>query len=229
MIDAANKEHRSRMKAQYRQKGIDSFSDREIVELLLFFAIQQGDTAPLANALIDRFGSIHGILQATPEQLSRIEGISEHAVVLLSLCGSLIRKCGEDRYPVGMRLTNSEEYGKFFLWRFWGYPHEVVMVALLNDNDKVLGCNVISEGSIDASEVNMPLIMHKALVADATKVIIAHNHPAGHAVPSEDDARVTKRLSSTLESAGIRLLDHIVVADGDFVSMRETPSYASIF
>ena len=229
MADNPHKEHRRRMKAQYLLKGAEAFQEHQLVEMLLFFGIPQGDTNPLAHALLERFGSIQGILQATTTQLLNVKGVGEHTAVLLNLCGVLVRKCGEELRPIGCQLTSADEYGHFLLPRFWGETDEVVYLVSLNNRNEVLNCTLITRGSINATEVNMRLVLQQALIDNATKIIIAHNHPSGIAVPSKEDVLTTTRLATMVEGAGIRIVDHVIIADGDFVSMRDTSTLKHLF
>lgn len=229
MADNPHKAHRSRMKAQYLQNGISPYMDHQIMEMLLFFSIPQGDTNPLAHRLLDRFDNVYGVLKATPEQLSEVQGVGEHTATFLSLCGSLILKCCRNDRPVSLQLTSPKEYGEFFVRRFRGYSDEAVMFALLNNRDELLDCIVVNESGVDDMEESARTLLRKMLVANATEVVIAHNHPTGTADPSNDDFHTTVKLVPTFLNVGIRLVDHIVVAGNRYVSMRENPEYGYIF
>ena len=221
--------HRQRMKEQFMRGGVDAFNDHQLMELLLFFGIPQGDTNPVAHALIDRFGSVNGVLEASLPQLMEVKGIGEHSAVLLSLCGQLVRRCGQEARPIGVQLQTPEEFGQFFLPRFFGEQNELVMLVSLNHRHEVLNCSVITRGSVNATEINLRLILQQALFDNATSAVIAHNHPSGHALPSRADIDNTVVLADFLATAGITLLDHIIIADNDFVSMKETPTLKHIF
>lgn len=229
MDENVHKNHRSRMRKQFAEHGPAVFNDIQLVEFLLFYAIPRGDVNPLAHALLDRFGSVSGVLQASPAQLKTVPGIGDNAASLLSLCGHLVRKCGEEQLPAGMQLSTPEEFGKFFLPRFWNEQNEVVMLMSLNHRHEVLNCSVITKGSVSATEINTRLVLQQALCDNATAAVIAHNHPSGHALPSRSDIESTVNLAKMLSAVSVKLLDHIVIADNDFISMRETPTLSHIF
>ena len=229
MEDQVHKHHRQRMKEQFLRGGVDAFNDHQLVELLLFFGIPQGDTNPIAHELIKRFGNVSGVMAASVPQLMTVKGIGEHSAILLSLCGQLVRRCGEEQRPAGVQLQTPEEFGRFFLPRFFGKQNEEVMLLSLNNRHEVLNCSVITHGSVNATEINMRLILQQALIDNASAAVIAHNHPVGHALPSRADIDNTVVLANFLNTVGIRLLDHIIVADNDFVSMQDTPTLKHLF
>ncbi len=229
MDNNVHKNHRNRMRKQFCDHGPAVFNDIQLLEFLLFYAIPRGDVNPIAHALLNRFGNVSGVLQASPTQLKEIPGIGDQAASLLSLCGHLVRKCGEEQHPAGIQLSTPEEFGQFFLPRFWNEQNEVIMLMSLNHRHEVLNCSVISKGSVSATEISTRLILQQALSDNATAAVIAHNHPSGHALPSRADIESTIAIAKMLDAVSIRLLDHIVIADNDFVSMRETPTLAHIF
>ena len=229
MDENVHKDHRSRMREQFRDHGPCVFNDIQLMEFLLFYAIPRGDVNPIAHRLLERFGSVSGVLKASPVQLKDVPGIGDNAASLLSLCGHFVRKCGEEQLPVGLQLTTPEEFGKFFLPRFWNEQNEVMMLMSLNHRHEVLNCSVITKGSVSATEINTRLVLQQTLTDNATAAVIAHNHPSGHALPSRADIESTVTLAKMLDAVSVKLLDHIVIADNDFISMRETPTLAHIF
>ena len=229
MDENIHKDHRSRMRKQFSAHGPAVFNDIQLLEFLLFYAIPRGDVNPLAHTLLDRFGSVSGVLKASPAQLKAVPGIGDNAASLLSLCGHLVRKCGEEQLPVGIQLATSDEFGKFFLPRFWNEQNEMLMLMSLNHRHEVLNCSVITKGSVSATEINTRLVLQQTLSDNATAAVIAHNHPSGHALPSRADIESTVTLAKMLSAVSVKLLDHIVIADNDFISMRETPTLAHIF
>ncbi len=221
--------HRKRMKDQFVRNGLNSFNTHQIVELLLFFSIPREDTNETAHRLIDRFGSLNGLFTATRHQLLGVEGIGENSATLLQLIGQLIRKCGEEERPLGSILKTPDDYGKFLLPRFLGEQNEVVWFLSMTNTGEVINCTMLNKGSVNATEINIRLALQQALLDNATTAVIAHNHPSGFAIPSKQDVTTTRDLFQMLYTAGVTLLDHIIVADGDFVSMRESPMLKYVF
>lgn len=212
--------HRSRMKQKFLGHGLDSFADHEVLELLLFYAIPQGDTNPTAHALMERFGTLDAVLSAPVEELERVKGIGEHAAILLRLVNQVYRR-GRMAAAAGETiLDTTARLGAFFVDLFVGQNNEVMYQLCLDAKGRMKSCRKISEGDVGSVDLNVRRIAENALLCGAAQVVLAHNHPSGFAVPSHEDKVSTILVKEALETVNVRLTDHIIVADDDFVSMR---------
>lgn len=213
--------HRARKKEQFLRMGLDSFADHEALELLLFYAIPRKDTNPIAHALLSKFGSLDGVLHAGVEQLQQVEGVGESAALLLTLLSSLMSR--SQRTPVKEKILNSiEGCGAFFLKLLAHERHEILYQVCLDAKGKLIACKKLSEGDADSASFSVRQVVENALLADATMVVLGHNHTSGVALPSESDQVVTRRVKAALKAVDIDLMDHIIVSDGDFVSMAQS-------
>ena len=192
------------------------------MELLLFYAIPQKDTNPIAHALLERFGSLSQVLDAEVEELKKVPGISDHAATLLRLATELARFYQVDTARRTEVLTSLDACGAYLVPRFFGRKVETVFLLCLDAKCKVLCCREIGEGSVNAASISVRKVVEAALSANATTVVLAHNHPSGIAVPSNEDVQTTRRVAMALNAVEIQLADHIVVADGDYVSMAQS-------
>ncbi len=220
-----HKDHRRRVKNRFLAEGLEGFDEVHALELLLFFAIPQGDVNPLAHRLLDHFGNLRQVLEAPTEQLMAVKGMGEHSAILVSMIRGLSRKymIGQDG---GFRPLNTvEDCGNYLLDRFIGMRDEAVMLLCLDAKRKPLACRLISEGSVNSADVSVRKVVEAALAVNATTVVLAHNHPSGIAVPSMEDVFTTRRMAVALDAVGIPLEDHIVVADRDFVSLYQSGYY----
>ena len=213
--------HRARKKEQFRAHGLDAFADHEALELLLFYAIPRVDTNPVAHRLIERFGSLDGVLSAPPEELEKVEGVGESAATLLSLILPLVRRSRMTASKKPVILGTTQAAGEYFVDLFFGMREERLYEACLDAKGKLLRCAKVADGSVDAVSVNIRVIVENALKCGASAVVLSHNHPSGVALPSEDDNATTLAVYDALRTVDIRLLDHIIVADDDFVSIRD--------
>ena len=213
--------HRARKKQQFREHGLDAFAEHEALELLLFYAIPRVDTNAIAHRLIERFGSLGGVLSAPPEELEKVEGVGGHAATLLSLVLPLVRRAYMAAKKNGVALSDTERLGRYFCELFFGARQETFYEVCLDAKGKLLRCCKIAEGSVDMVNVNVRCIVENALRCHASAVAISHNHPSGVALPSRDDNATTLLVYDALKTVGIRLFDHIIVADDDFVSLRD--------
>lgn len=225
MSELIHRDHRSRMKARFAAQGLDGLNDHEALELLLYFAVPRVDTNPIAHRLLDTFGSLHGVIDASPEALKRVQGIGENAATLLVLLREMMRRYAMDKAEKDFKsasLTTTEKIGRYLTPFFVGVNEER-MVALATDiKGKVLGVEEISRGTTRATDVNIRRLAEFAIRYQAASVILAHNHPGGLALPSHDDMQTTRRIRETLGSLSIGLRDHIIISGDDFVSMSDS-------
>ena len=217
--------HRDRLKKRFLEEGLEHFDDHQVLELLLFYCIPRQDTNPIAHALLKHFGSFAQVMEATPAELQKVEGVGAAAATFLSLLNDFTRYYSVSRATEGVILTTVEQCGHYMMPFFYGRRNETVYILCLDAKCKVLCCKEVGEGSINSAAVPIRRIVELALGANATSVILAHNHPSGMAIPSGEDHLTTARLAAALASVDIELVDHLVVADEDFVSMRQSGMY----
>lgn len=214
--------HRQRLKERFLRDGLDGFTDIQVLELLLFYAIPVRDTNPLAHGLLDKFGSLAAVLDAPMEKLTQVDGIKEHTATLIKL-SKAIGRCYEVSKLGEMRiLPTIEACGDYLIAFFKDRKNETVFLLSLDAKLKVLECREVGEGSINYASVPVRRVVEMALAAGASSVVLAHNHPSGIALPSGDDIQTTRRVAAALSAVEIKLVDHIVVADDDYVSLVQS-------
>lgn len=211
--------HRQRLRSRFLTYGMDALEEHEVLELLLFYVIARQDTNPLAHALIKKFGSLSGVMDASFSELTQVEGIGPQAATLLLLCKPMCRRYLISRNDPRKQLTTVESCSHFLSPFFFGAKEEQVFVLCLDAQCKPICCRQLSEGSATATELPIRKITQLALDSRATSVILAHNHPGGTCQPSPEDYTLTKTLRDTLEPLGIRLADHILFDDTTHASM----------
>lgn len=220
-----HKQHRKRVKERFRQEGLDHFDELHVLELLLFYGIPQGDTNPLAHELLNRFGSLAQVLEAPVEELEKVAGVGEHVSTLLTLTRDISRYYTKNRVGVCQILHTTTQCGEYMVPYFIGRRDETVYLLCLDAKCKVICCKEVGSGSVSAASISVRKIVETALGVNATSVVLAHNHPSGLALPSQEDILTTKRVAVALDAVGILLADHVVVADDDFVSLADSGSY----
>lgn len=217
-----HKDHRQRMKTRFREHGLDSFTDIQVLELLLFYVIPRKDTNPIAHALLNRFKTLSQVMDAPVEELEKVEGIGKEAALLLKLIPAAAKFYMVDSAKQDVILDTLYKCGKYLENYFIGCRVEMVYLLCLDAKCKVISCVEICEGSVNSAGISVRKVVEKALAANATSVILAHNHPSGIALPSPDDLQTTKRIAAGLQAVEIALVDHIIVADGDHVSLASS-------
>ena len=214
--------HRGRMRRRFLENGLDSFADHEILELLLFYAIPQGDVNPLAHDLMDRFGSLSAVFSAPVEMLTSVKGVKERTAALLTLVPEAARRARLAEMKGELILNTRENVGDYLLELFSRERNEAVYELCLDAKGKLLACRRLGEGSVSAVALDIRKVVENAILYSATSVILAHNHPSGIALPSDDDEAATARVGAALAAINVRLEDHIIVADHDFVSLNQS-------
>lgn len=205
---------------RFMQRSPDGLRDEELLELLLRYCRE--DAGDMARRIMERFPNIAVIMEADAEDLSTVEGIDEDTVLLLRLIPELHRRYFLSRSRAQKRLADSRDYGNYLQPYFYGARDEMVYLLLLDGAGQVLNCRLLAKGSVNATGVPIRRLVQEALTANATGIVLAHNHPCGIALPSKEDVELTLRLREALEIMDLTLLDHIIVADDDFVSLRDS-------
>ena len=213
---------RARVKKRFLEEGLDHFSDIQALELLLFYAIPRADTNPIAHRLLEHFGSLSQVLEANPEELKKISGVGENGALLLNLIPQMGRFYMTDRASAPGVLTTLEQCAQYLMPRFFGRKLETVFLLCLDAKCKVLCCREIGEGGTNSTGISIRRVVETALGVNATSVVLAHNHPSGVALPSPEDIQTTRRVAMALQAVEIVLVDHIIVADDDYVSIAQS-------
>lgn len=216
--------HRQRLKTEFLARP-DSFPDHKLLELLLFYANPRSDTNPLAHELIDRFGSLAGVLDATPEELQKVKGVGEHAAVLFKAVKEFSGRYLAVRTQVDGIARNARDYYALLRPYFFGARNEMLCLLCLDGKHKVLGIRRLGEGNVNAVSITTRLIAEAALSLNASAVVLAHNHVSGIALPSDEDVATTNSLAPILSTLGIDLTDHLIFVDDDMVSLRDSGFY----
>lgn len=213
--------HRQRMRRQLKTSGMDSLSDVQVLEVLLYYAIPRADTNPIAHRLLERFGSLSGVLEAAPDELLKIDGMGDTAAQLICLIPQLERRHFIDRSGKANILNSTSKCGQYLVPFFHGEQEEVVYLLCLDAKCKVIDCVLVHRGGVNVAGIAVRKIVKAALNCNATSVVLAHNHTSGIALPSPEDRETTLTLKAALDAVGIMLADHIIVADDDFVSLAD--------
>ena len=213
--------HREKMRRRFQETGLEGFADHEALELLLYYAIPRRDTNELAHRLLARYGSLSALLQAPIEDLRRVEGVGESAAVLLKLVPAFVYKAQRSAGQETV-LNSTEKAGRYLLSCFAGERNEVIYQLCLDRKGKLLARKRLSEGGSAAAELNIRRLVENALLSSASAVILSHNHPSGIALPSREDYATTQQAQDALRTIGVELLDHIIVAEDDYVSLADS-------
>lgn len=210
--------HRRRLRERFLRAGLIGLQDYEALELLLMFAIPRRDVKPLAKLLLERYGSVEKVLDAPPSELLEIDGIGPQAATLIVLLKQLCAEYLEQKARSVDVLDSTGRVVDFLRMKLGGGRKETFMVLFLNTQNHLITYETYP-GTVDRAPVYAREIAERALLARASGVIAAHNHPSGVCDPSPDDIRLTRSLAA-LSPLGISLFDHIIVTPTAYRSLK---------
>ncbi len=219
-----HQDHRKRVKKEFRDRGysLTGMPDHRALELLLFYAIPRRDVNTLAHELERHFGGIVGVFHATPEQLMEVEGVGPDTAALIRLVMELSGRYLERMYSFEGRVVTMGQMEQLLRPLFFGTRDEIAYLICMDGKNKVIAQRKLGEGVADAVQITARKVLEAALSCNATRVVLAHNHVSGVALPSEADVATTRRLKAVLAEAGVQLLDHVIFANDEATSMAES-------
>lgn len=208
--------HRNRLRERYRRAGMDDYAPHEVMELLLTYAIPRGDVNPQAHALIKRFGSVAGVMDASIEELCEVKGIGPESALFLKTIPDVFRHYSLSLCNTEKPMDTIAKLGEYLHAKYAGVSIERVYLLLFDNSLRVTECIHLGDGSINSSTITVRTIAEQALRKQAAAVVLSHNHPKGLTIPSSADIEVTQSVESALETLGIPLLEHIIVTENSY-------------
>jgi DNA repair protein RadC len=194
-------------------------SDVELLATLIRSGIGGVSASDLAASLLARFGGLRQLLHADRDALVAEPGIGTVRATIIRAIPELARRYYEESLPPGESIRSPTDTEAYLQARFRHLGHELFCCLYLDNRHRVLRFDEMFRGTIDGTSVYPREVVKEALAINAAAVILAHNHPSGVAEPSQADERITKRIKSALELVDIRLLDHLIIGDGEATSM----------
>lgn len=214
--------HRERLRDRFTDYGLDNFNDLNVLELLLFYAIPRRDTNTLAHALLDHFGSLDAVFDASVHELQAVPGIGPNAAALIHLVPQIARRCAMSRTRDLTSFPNSSAAAAYLVPRLGMEKAEKALMLCLNPQKQLICCTELANGVVDSVNLNIRLVVESALKTRASSVILAHNHPSGNPSPSRDDELLTRRVREALQLVEITLDDHLIIAGQNYFSFTDS-------
>ena len=212
--------HRQSLREKFENYEQEAFLDYELLELILTYSIPRRDVKPIAKELMNRFHSFPGVMDASPEDLAQVPGLGQNSITLLKLIRSAnVRYLA--RTMESLPLLNSPQlFADYARMKLGDRNNEVTLIFYLNTQNRLIRCDTLSAGTVDAVNIFPAEVARLALLCGAHSIVLCHNHPGGTFLPSRDDDAVTFDISKALESLGIVLLDHVIVSRFGYYSYR---------
>ena len=212
--------HRERLRERMLRGGAEALADYEVLEYLLFAAIRQGDTKPLAKALIARFGSLAGVLNADPAALQRVKGLGRTSAAALKAVAIASRRMTRSAVADKPVLGSWQALIDYLTTDMAHLTVERVRVLYLDARNRLIDDHHASEGSIDEAAIHPREVIRKAMDVGASALILVHNHPSGNPEPSRADIQITQRIAEAGRLLGVTVHDHVIIGREGHVSLR---------
>ena len=208
--------HRQRLRDRFLERGLDGFSDAEILELLLSFGTPRSDCKDPARAALKQFGSLSAVLEEPLSGLQQIKGIGPKNAFAVHFIQAVAGCYLKDRLQGKRYLHGSSEVRDYLNHTMRGLKKEVFTVIYLDSSHAILGSEIVAEGTINVNTVYPRELIQQALTKNAAAVIVAHNHPSGSLSPSAQDMQLTRTIALLGSMMQIQLLDHILIGNGSY-------------
>ena len=216
--DAAG--HRARLRQRLLDGGAEALADYEVLEYLLFAARPRGDTKPTAKALIARFGSLAGVLNADHRALAEVEGMGEVSAAALKAVALAARRMARGEVTHKPVLGSWQALLDYLTIDMAHLTVERVRVLYLDTRNRLILDYQAQEGTIDEAAIHPREVVKKALEVGASAMILVHNHPSGNPEPSRADIQITQRIAEAGRLLGITVHDHVIVGREGHVSLK---------
>jgi DNA repair protein RadC len=212
--------HRQRLRERFVTAGADALADYELLELLLFLAIPQRDTKPLAKALIARFGSFADVIAAAPERLAEVDGVKDVTVAALKTVEAAALRLARARVIGRPVLSSWEALLDYCAAAMARSQNEEFRVLFLDRKNVLVADEVHQRGTVDHTPVYPREVVKRALELGASAIILVHNHPSGDPTPSRSDIAMTREIAAAAKSLKIEVHDHLIIGRGKHASFK---------
>jgi len=213
--------HRQRMRKRYKQQGLNSFHDHEVLEILLYYCYPRQDTNKIAHKMLREFKTLQNLFDANVETLMARLGCTENIAVLINLMPAIAKRYLQSKWGDKVTLVNAETAGEYTINLFAGDHIESFYVLCMDTRLRLNHVALIASGTIDEVPIFTRELVRKVLEYHATSVILAHNHPGGTTRPSLSDDAVTTKIRDALELINVPVIDHIIVAGDKYFSYAQ--------
>ena len=221
--------HRERVRENVLKNGFEQLEDHRLLELLLFYSIPREDTNELAHNLLNRFGSLAGVVKTSPKELKKVSGVGDNTAVMLSSLGELCVRVLKEGNIKKTPYLNSSEIIELIKSHYINEPLERFLLLCFDSMMHLKFVEFISEGDTTKVEFDVKNLLGYVIDCDASLIVLAHNHPNGNPTPSGADIDTTFNISVTLRKIGVELIDHVIIGENSHYSMRNQSQYANLF
>jgi DNA repair protein RadC len=213
--------HRKRLRERFNQSGLAGFLDYEIVELLLTLGTARKDCKGQAKEAVGKFKTLRGVLEAPPEELQKIKGITTHNIFVIKFMQEIAREFLKEQVLDKPYCRSSREVFDYLYHSMRDLKKEVFKVMFLDSQNRIVDIEDLFEGTLNASAIYPREIIRGAVKHNAAALIFIHNHPAGNPQPSDNDKQITQALVLAGNIMQIKVLDHIIIGENRYFSFAD--------
>lgn len=213
--------HRKRLRERFLKDGLSGFQDYEVLELLLTLNTPRKDCKSPAKELLKQFKTLHGVFEATPLELSKVNGIGPANQFGIKLVKEIATRYQENKITETDVVSNSNDLIDYLNIAIRDRRKECFTAVFLNAKNKVITTKILFEGSLTSSSVYPREVVQEALNNKAASVIFAHNHPSGEPEPSTEDILITRQLVFACRVMGINVHEHLIIGTTGYYSFAD--------
>lgn len=210
-----------RPREKLNRRGLAALSDGELLGIVLATGTRQQSAIALADKLLCRFGGLSGLVQTHVEELQEVKGVGSAKAARVAAALELGRRAVKAQASARVTIGCPADVARLVMADLRFGAKEVFQVLMLNTKNQVLEEKVISVGTLNASLVHPRELFRDSIRRGAAALVLVHNHPSGDPAPSPEDVALTRRLVEAGKLLGIEVLDHVIVGDNTFVSLRD--------
>lgn len=212
--------HRDRLRQKTLSFGSDALQDYELLEMLLTYAIPRKDVKPLAKELIQKFGSFASVLNASAEELKKINGIKDNSAALIITVRGCALRMAKNQFSTGSVIKDWDSLIKYCQMDMGQKKNECLRIIFLDSRSQLIKDEILQKGTISQTPVYPREIAKRALELGAASIVMVHNHPACDMRPSKNDIQMTKAVQNALIALDISLIDHIIISKSGYISFK---------
>jgi len=212
--------HRQRLRERFVQSGPQALGDYELLELLLFYSVPQKDTKPIAKALLERFGSLAGVLGADIGELSEIANVKHNSAIHLKAIQAVMERTLRGQVVARQVITSWQALLDYCAVAMGHAKTEQFRILFLDTKNQLIADEVQQRGTVNHTPVYPREVVKRALDLGASAIILVHNHPSGDPTPSRADIDMTRQIADAGRPLGITVHDHLVIGRGRHVSFK---------
>lgn len=201
--------------------GAEGLSNSELLAIILRTGIRNENIMNLSNRVLTQSGGLNGLLSLAPEEIMSLKGIGKAKASQIIAIGELSKRFKSYKAGGQCKINQPKDVANLVMAEMESFKEEHLRVVMLNTKNVVITSKDVSIGSLNSSIVHPREVFAEAIKKNSASIVICHNHPSGDPTPSSEDIQVTHRLKECGKLLGIELLDHIIIGNGIYVSLKE--------